>query len=676
MFETYNTKPIKYVGLLLFISIFTTSQLFSQDAKTVYQSARTAFENGNAAQCISLLNSCQNALGGSNAKIESLKCQALMMNDDWINAAIAYANYDRLLPGSARNGEGYSAMLEYKIQIWNQLEEIEKKKKEEKEKEIKDDLAAANREAAQQESTQAAKMKRINDNNEKQLYQLGMQSKDKTLLELYKKEIGSSGKNLEKVTSEIDKQNNPAAYLTDAIKADNIEELKYLFGLGASFKWTNTKGESLLQLAIVHDAYKIFNQLVQMKADMEQVDLSGNTPLIKAIIKKKPEFVNLLLRNGANPSAKNTTSLQSPLYYALINSYTNIGEALLKKGVDPNEAIYSTGSATPLYIVADKTQSQQFATCLLDNGAKINALSGNGYTPLIAAVNKGDKDFVNFLLNNGAEINLKGTDKRTALHWAVQHRDVEMVKYLIERAGAGKKAADASGKTPLQLAKKLDDKALVNTIKNSKSFVKLSSVYSVREKQYLTEVAKRAELLQKRNGRENRFFFAYTYDTTCKYGLSIGTINNKGIGVYFTARANSEAFTSGGSNGTVDNKGKVTGGQYTKWGNDWRFKNEIKTGTAEALLGITKKIAYPLWVYAGAGVSYNTVFWKMDIHDNLGDFYKSGWVKNSEAAKLKPVFEAGLIVDLKGFNMRGGVKTQTGKDISITVGVGFSLVKR
>ena len=677
MFEANNTRPIKLFSFLLFILIFSTIQLFSQDAKSVYQSARTAFENGNAGECINLLNSCQNNLGGSNAKIESLKCQALMMNDDWINAAIAYTNYERLLPSAAQSGEAYMAMLEYKKEIWNQLEQIEKKKKEEKEKEMTDDLEAAVREADEQEISQVLKVKRINDHNEKLLYQQAMQSKDKDLLELYKKEIGTTGKNFGKVKSEIDKKNNPEAFLTDAVTADDTEELKYLFSLGANVKWTNNKGESLLHIAIVNDAEKVYNLLIAMNSDMEQTDFNGNTPLIKAIIKIKPEFVNLLLRNGANPLAKNTVSLQPPFYYAVINSYSNIGDALIKKGVNPNEPLtISNRALTPLYIVADKTQSKQFANCLVNNGAKINELSANGLTPLMAAVNNKNQEFVNFLLNNGADINGKGKDKRTALHWAVQQRDAAMVKYLIQRAGAGKKTADVLGKTPLQLAKKMDDKAIAKTIKKNKSYVHFSSVYSIREKEYLAEVERRAKIMQRRNGRDNRFFITYAYDSICKYGVSWGTINNKTIGVYVTARANSEAFTSGGSNGTVDNKGVVTGGQFTKWGNDWRFKNEIKTGTAEVIIGLTKKITYPLWVYAGAGASYNTEFWQMDIYDNLGDYFDTDWVKNSEAGKIKPVFEAGMIVDLKGFNIRAGVKTQTLKEMTLTLGIGFSLARR
>jgi opacity protein-like surface antigen len=299
-------------------------------------------------------------------------------------------------------------------------------------------------------------------------------------------------------------------------------------------------------------------------------------------------------------------------------------------------------------------------------------LSANELTPLMAAVNNKDQEFVNFLLNNGAVVNTKGKDKRTALHLAVMQRDAEMVKYLIQRAGASKKVADALGKTPLQLAKKMEDKTIAKTILRSTSYVKLSSEYSIRENQYLKEVAKRAAILEKRDGRDDRVYIAYTYDSICTYGITWGTLNNKSIGYYITARSNDDAFTLGGANGTVDNNGVVTGGQFINWGNDWRFKNEIKTGTTEVLIGVTKKITYPFWIYAGAGVSYNNVFWKMDIYDNLGDYFDTDWVENTEAAKFNPIFEAGLIMDLKGFNLRGGIKTQTFKDLTLTLGVGFS----
>ena len=667
-----NNLFMTWLFLITFSFLFG-SELVAQNAKTEYESAKKEFENGNTAGCLSFLEKCQASLGGSNAKIEALKCQALMMNADWVNAAIAFTNYERLVPISSQNGEAYMAMLDNKKEIWQALEAIEKKKKEEIENEIKEDLAAAETEEEQQENKYDEKLTRINKTNESELYALAAKTKDKEMLELYKSEIGTTTTNGAKIELEINKIKNPSSYLHVAAKENNVPELNYLLSIGAELNFKNSLGETLIHTAIRNDAYAIYARLLELKVDIEQTDTEGNTPLIKAILKIKPEFVNLLLKNGANPQGKNTVSLQPPFYYALINSYANFGETLIKKGVDPNEMLTINGKAlTPLYIVANKTQSKRFTTLLINNGANIDKLSANGLTPLMAAVNNKDQEFVNFLLNNEAIINTKGKDKRTALHLAVVQRDAEMVKYLIQRAGASKKIADDSGKTPLQLAKKMEDKTIAKTIIRNKSYVKLSSEYSVRENQYLKEVARRAAFEEKRDSRKDRYYVAFTYDSICTYGISGGTINNNSIGYYFTLRSNDNA-TLGGPNGTVDNNGVVTGGQYINWGNDWRFKNKIKTGTTEFLLGLTKKIAYPLWIYAGAGVSYNNVFWEMDIYDNLGDYFVTDWVENREAEKFNPVYEAGLIIDLKGFNLRGGMKTKTLKDMTFTVGIGFSI---
>jgi len=204
-----------------------------------------------------------------------------------------------------------------------------------------------------------------------------------------------------------------------------------------------------------------------------------------------------------------------------------------------------------------------------------------------------------------------------------------------------------------------------------KNFEKASKICS--DKSDLNNKIKHANRLAIRYGRPDRFFYTYAYDANCKIGLSVGTVNNQTIGAYLTVRSNSDFFASSGQNGTVDNNGVVTGGQFENWGNDWRYKNEILTGTLEGLIGITKKISYPLWIYSGIGFSYNEVAWKMDIYDNLGDYYDTDWVKNSDESKFTFAMETGLIIDLSGFNVRTGFKINNFQNLTLTLGIGFSL---
>lgn len=667
---------MKFIKLVILISILFGVYLDSnaQSAVNQYAAAKTFFENGDTSQCLKELQNCQESLGGSNAKIESLKCQALMLNADWVNAGIAYANYERLLPASAKNGEAYNMMLENKKEIWRQLEEIEKKKKEEQKQEIKKDLAIAESEAKKQEIANDLKIKKINTQNEEQLYSISMSSKDKGLLDLYKKEIGETGENFKKIQIEIEKKNNPTSFLTAAIKADDLIDFKYLVSAGGDLKYKNQKGESLLHLAIVNDAFKIFDELTKNNTGIEEVDLDGNTPLIKAVINNKVRFFDLLLLKGASLTKVNSVSQQPPFYYALLKSNVVIGEKMIRKGISPNAYIVlKNGKFTPLYLAVYQTQNKEFVEFLIKSGADINLASEGGITPLMAAVENKNIDLAGFLLNNDANINLQNESRQTALHLAVEGENSEMIVYLIQRGGADKKIKDSSNKTPLKIAKDKGDKEIVKAVKENKSYIDISSNYIYHEDQYIAKTEK----VKKRNAiissRQDRFFITYVYDSICIYGVSMGGLKQHGIGLYVTLRANEDILKSTSQNGKVNNDGDVSGGQFENWGNDWRCTNKTKIGVGEGVLGITKKITYPLWIYGGVGASYSQTYWQMDLYDNNGKYYDTDWLKNTDEKKVSAVVESGFILDLKGFNIRAGAKTEKFKEFILSFGVGFSI---
>lgn len=186
-----------------------------------------------------------------------------------------------------------------------------------------------------------------------------------------------------------------------------------------------------------------------------------------------------------------------------------------------------------------------------------------------------------------------------------------------------------------------------------------------------TLAMQKLEKLKKRYGRPDRTYMAYVYDSVTNFGISIGGLKNRNIGVYITARANSDFFTSG-TYFTVDNSGKVDGSVL----DDVRPTGEKKTGYLDGIFGLTKKIAYPLWVYAGGGVTVTNHYWYMAEYFSNGNHDENSWVKNTDESGVKPMAEAGLIIDLSGLHLRGGVKTNDFKDIKnsllYSVGIGFS----
>ena len=178
---------------------------------------------------------------------------------------------------------------------------------------------------------------------------------------------------------------------------------------------------------------------------------------------------------------------------------------------------------------------------------------------------------------------------------------------------------------------------------------------------FLDKRIKNSQKLQTRYGRADRFFISYLYDDAVPYGLTTGTLNNTSVGFFILGRIN-EAMYNSASSFTVDNMGKPSGetGSYA-------FTGSKTTGTSEFEIGLTKKVTFPLWLYAGGGVSFNQEQWEFKSSSN--DIL---WVKNTDNKTTKAIFDAGVIVDVGGFNIRGGGKTSDFSKIDYSIGIGFS----
>ncbi|MEO6160700.1 MAG: ankyrin repeat domain-containing protein [Pelobium sp.] len=462
----------------------------SQDARELYSSAKVALEEGDADRCLQYLENCQVALNGSNARIESVKCQALVQKGDWINAAIAYKNYDRLLPSDSRNGDAYAAMLEYKQNIWLQLDAIEKQKSEALKKEITDDLVNANAEELATNTKNTTKVAKLNEANEQQFYQVAIKSKDAALLQIYK-EVGASKDNIAVVEKELDKQANPSKYIYEAIKTDNLSEFNYLLSLGLDVNMNVADGTPMLHAAIGTKAIKVFKTLLSLNPNLESIDKNGDTPLLKAVREQKEDFMTLLLNAGANYAKPNSKNGQTAFQVAVINTHTSISEILVKKGADPNEVLVFEGiGINPLSEVAMNTKNYYYAESLVNLGAKLDAQNADGSTPIQVASDASQKEFVRLFLKYGANINHQNNKGQTALHLAVIKADTAMTAFLIQRGGANKEIIDNDKLTPLKLAQEKGYEPVVKVIRDSDPLINKASTFAVQEKQYTLQMEK------------------------------------------------------------------------------------------------------------------------------------------------------------------------------------------
>lgn len=105
---------------------------------------------------------------------------------------------------------------------------------------------------------------------------------------------------------------------------------------------------------------------------------------------------------------------------------------------------------------------------ILDAGIPIDSLNWFGRTALRRAVINNRADVTVVLLKRGADVNKQsGLYHETALHWAAINNNDDSIKVLLEH-GASAKIKDHFGHTPIDHARRLNNKAAVRLLERHK----------------------------------------------------------------------------------------------------------------------------------------------------------------------------------------------------------------
>ncbi len=167
--------------------------------------------------------------------------------------------------------------------------------------------------------------------------------------------------------------------------------------------------------------------------------------------------------------------------------------------------------------------------------------------------------------------------------------------------------------------------------------------------------------------RQSQAYISFTFDDLSTYGITMGNLHTRGAGFYITARANEALFTNYDPY-TVNDNGNLDGASSTY---TYRDGGGRRTINGEGLVGFTYEIAYPFWMYAGAGVAYNAEQWEIDEYLR-GSFEQTEWIRNTDQTKYEPVFEVGAILNFSGFHFQAGMKGYDAERTFYTLGAGFS----
>jgi len=164
---------------------------------------------------------------------------------------------------------------------------------------------------------------------------------------------------------------------------------------------------------------------------------ADGSPIANAAMNADRESVRALLKKGLDVNEAQGDGTTA-LHWAAIKGDAEMAQMLIYAGANVR-ATTRLGAYTPLYLAAKGGHSAVVAA-LLAAGADAKAVTSNGTTPLMIAAAAGDTKSITSLIENGSDINAKdGAKGETPLIFAAGFNRTDAVKLLLAK-GADHKA--------------------------------------------------------------------------------------------------------------------------------------------------------------------------------------------------------------------------------------------
>ncbi|MBS0235985.1 MAG: ankyrin repeat domain-containing protein [Proteobacteria bacterium] len=217
--------------------------------------------------------------------------------------------------------------------------------------------------------------------------------------------------------------------LHTAIQNGKTELADYLIQSGANPGYRTNNGHTILHAEALQGKGKYLP--IAIKAGIKVNEPDNNDVLVFAAMAGQKEFVEALLKSGANPNAQLSQSQNSALYGA-VRRYPNdngVIDLLLQHGANVNlkcengqTALHAATSCVDLHF---ELVGKLLAAPKLDVKAAVEAIDDNGNTPLhrLAMNSQGFWKIESFdiLKSKGADINAKNKQGFTPLDLAIIH---------------------------------------------------------------------------------------------------------------------------------------------------------------------------------------------------------------------------------------------------------------
>ena len=248
---------------------------------------------------------------------------------------------------------------------------------------------------------------------------------------------------------ERDEQDNTALML--ASLTGKVDVVRMLCGAAADgINAQDEKGNTALMLAAAAGHLSVVKVLLENQAEIDKQDTEGHSALIKALYRSHLPIADALLLAGSSLEILDRAGYHPLGFFTKLNQISAV--SWLIKGKVKIDA-QSSSSWTAL-LEAAGTGHYLILRLLIDSGACMEIRdSGNGYTALQVAVQRGDIDQVSDLLEAGANPNTINKEGWTPLAEASFRGRIEILEMLLDK-GVFIDTRDDDNRTPLHISAK------------------------------------------------------------------------------------------------------------------------------------------------------------------------------------------------------------------------------
>jgi len=180
-----------------------------------------------------------------------------------------------------------------------------------------------------------------------------------------------------------------------ALQRGDLNQIERHLKHGVDVNAVDPDGERPLHVAASGGRWVVAELLLKQGADIDAPDSEGRTPLLVALLAGRTQVAIELIKRGA---AFDANGLLREMTLAGVSD-RDVVDLLVKRGADPNHR--DNDGKTPLILALEKGD-RLMAKLLLSRGADVNMPDAEGRFPLAVAEAVGDQAIIRLLHQNGA----------------------------------------------------------------------------------------------------------------------------------------------------------------------------------------------------------------------------------------------------------------------------------